>query len=314
MTPSPTPTPTTDACFYRDAEFNGSTVHVLVDAFGRMLVMEDYGVYYGIAWNDSGLTSDFESDGDHAADFNAIRTAWGYNDSITELGEATITFTDEEGNSVLLTFDSENKEFVPNVGELTNGEETIFYRTLNDGTDDINCLCNSNGLLLVADGKFFTYSNEEVSEQSDATALAALTTAAGGSDEGQLVVSSDGNYSKITFDDYSIVYNMDGDITMGLLKAWSIIHYRRFQEGPNYYLVDDDGKVIVYNSETNASFYAEVQNYDDTAWMETTINESVVQAWGRRIVEMDNDKFTVDGIEVSWLGYGFEPTPTLFEE
>ena len=142
MTPSPTPTPTTDACFYRDAQFNGSTVHVLVDAFGRMLVMDDDSTFYGVAWNDSGLTSDFESDGDHAEQFNAIRTEWGENDRITDITDEYVEFTDDSGDTVRLDYDSTEHTF-PTVNQWV---AVLTYQY--DEEAETNYLCDADGKII----------------------------------------------------------------------------------------------------------------------------------------------------------------------
>lgn len=313
MTPSPTPTPTTDACFYRDAQFNGSTVHVLVDAFGRILVMDDDGTYYGEAWNDNGLALGFESDGDHANDFNAIRTAWGENDCITDITDENVTFTDAEGNSVLLTFDSETKKFVPTVGSLiSNNVPTMFKRQLNNGTRDNWYIVDKNGKICTNDGVFFYFFGEELMYGTNASELATIIAAAGGETSVTYDISDDGECSKITLGGYSIVWEVTGAITMGTVDEWTPIHYRQYGDGEFYYLVDEDGKLIVYNTETNRGFYAYVEDYDGESWDESGIDTAVAEAWGTHPVEFNGSRFTIDGLEVSFSANKFTPNPTEF--
>lgn len=217
MTPSTTPTPTTNTCFYRDAEFKGETVQVLVDAFGRMLVQDDDGTIGGIAWNEDGVTTDFETNGDYAAQFNAIRTAFGESDVITEMNDDNVTFTDDEGNSVLLIFDDANKRFIPIVSEIENGTPNMFKRTLNVNGTDVTFVCDADGkVCYFNDGYFLLVENgDEFSPSSDGSTLNALYTAAGGSVEVTVTESSDTNMKKVANGNYFFVLNQDGYVTFG---------------------------------------------------------------------------------------------------
>lgn len=325
MTPSPTPTPSTDACYYRDAQFNGSTVHVLVDAFGRMLVMDDNGTYFGIAWNDNGLTSDFESDGDHAAEFNAIRTAWGYNECITDFTDEAITFTDEGGESVQLTFDNVEKTYVPIVSEIENGTPNMFYRTLNDGTDDITFVCDADGKICVFNDSYFlikTNENQFV-PSNNASMLNVLSSAAGGSTVITQELSTEGEFNKYTNGEYSIVTNANGDITFGELSGLPspVLYYKDcYTDTPNGRV----NGVIVCNGSGNILYIERNYVKDAIAKLGNDIwsfvDQSHVTVTGSWIkVEAQEEDgvytFNVDGVECSfdYNNHVVTPTPEEYE-
>lgn len=325
MTPSPTPTPTTNACFYRDAEFNGETVHVLVDAFGRMLVQDSETDLQGMAWNENGVTPEFETNGYYVAQFNAIRTAFGESDVITDITDNSVTFTDAEGGSVLLSFDNENKRFIPIVSEIENGTPNMFFRTVNDGNADVTFVCDADGkvcyfgagyLLLVTNG-------DEITQSSDGALLSRLYNACGGSTEITNHVSADGDYNKYTLDEFSFVTDAHGGVTFGIVGAWTIpIHYRLYHhsEVDMYYLVDDEGHFIsiaTEGSQHERGYYASEENFDPIdSWDEGNVDDDVIENWGLTRVELiDSLNFNLDGVLVQYNGMGgFNMTPTEYQE
>lgn len=181
-----------------------------------MMVMNDGGNISGVAWNDEGITDDFDNMGSMSTQFNAIRNEWDEHDCITEDTGTTVTFTTDD-EPVLLTFDTQTNNFVPVVGELTDGTPNMFTRTLNDGTSDVTIVCDADGKLCVIDGTHYIQKSaqDEFSPVNDETKLLALTTAAGGTVAVTATESSDTDMTKVTNSNYFFVFNQDGYVTFG---------------------------------------------------------------------------------------------------
>lgn len=213
-------------------EFAGNNVKVLVDAFGRMMVMNDGGNISGVAWNDEGITDDFDNMGSMSTQFNAIRNEWGEHDCITEDTGTTVTFTTDD-EPVLLTFDTQTNNFVPVVGELANRQETMWLRTIPVNDIATTVVVNDNGepvVLFDRNGytKFLkaTYDGGDlvISETNDSATLTALETYAGGLAEITVEDSSDGDFHKYIDSDndgYFFITNQDAYITMGTLNVFT---------------------------------------------------------------------------------------------
>ena len=267
IAPTPTPTPPLPAntVYYRMVTLGTSNYKALVDAFGRLMVKVDGGNITGFAWGGTEGLPEFDNQGRYSTEFLQAYQDWGFNDGIlSEEGNELIFAID--GEQYTLNYNNITNDVVPAVSAFpANGTETIFYRTLNDGNDNVVCLVNADGFLIVADNKYFTYSNEEVSTQTDATALAALTQAAGGSDEAVLVVSSDGDYSKITLDNYTIVLNMDGAVVYGGVSALPAINPLKLRvNNSTLWLTDSLGRLVVVAVPEHGSKVFNATFEDDT--------------------------------------------------
>jgi hypothetical protein len=181
-----------------------------------MMIMTDGGNISGVAWNDEGITDDFDNMGSMSTQFNAIRNEWGEHDCITEDTGTTVTFTTDD-EPVLLTFDTQTNNFVPVVSELTNGTPNMFKRTLNVNGSDVTFVCDADGkVCYFNDGHFLVVENgDEITPSSDGAVLNALYTAAGGSVAVTATESSDTDMTKITNGNYFFVFNQDGYVTFG---------------------------------------------------------------------------------------------------
>lgn len=225
-----------------------------------MLVQDDVTDVLGMAWNENGVTTDFETNGDYAAQFNAIRTAFGESDVITDLTDNTVTFTDAEGGSVLLSFDNEQKTFVPIVSEIENGTPNMFKRTINVNDSDVTFVCDADGKVcwFNNNGNFLLLINDdEITPTVDAALMNSLVAATGGSTEITNEQSSDDDYNKYTNGDYSFVTESHGGVTFGEVNEWPLPNNR-------LYAIEVDGGVLLLGTaEGKAIFlkYNGAENY-----------------------------------------------------
>lgn len=216
VTPSPTPT-TTDACYYRGIVLDGSAYRVLVDDFGRILTDDvAEGSKRAFAWNDEGFADGFSESGTYSTEFARFAADWGVDAGIVSFGEDTVTVVGDDDN-VELQYTPGSLELTPIVSQLTNGltSPTMFTRTLNDGTDDVTFVCDADGKICTWDnGSYFlTVQDDQFVHSNNASMLAVLETAAGGSTA--ITVSANGDYHKYTLDGYSFITNDEAVITFG---------------------------------------------------------------------------------------------------
>lgn len=194
-----------------------------------MLVQDDVTDVLGMAWNENGVTTDFETNGDYTEQFNAIRTAFGETDVLTDITDNTVTFTDAEGNSVLLTFDNEKKTFVPTVSSIENGTPSLFLRTIpvNDRAktvvvdrDGFPAIITRGSTDYYLDVIFESDGKVSIMEDNDIDDIPAITTWAGGISRITAENSADNKCHKyISNEGYSIVTDDDGYITLGTLNT-----------------------------------------------------------------------------------------------
>lgn len=229
-----------------------------------MMVMNDGGNISGVAWNDEGITDDFDNMGSMSTQFNAIRNEWGEHDCITEDTGTTVTFTTDD-EPVLLTFDTQTNNFVPVVGELTDGTPNMFTRTLNDGTSDVTIVCDADGKLCVIDGTHYIQKSaqDEFSLMNDDTKLLALTTAAGGTVAVTATESSDTDMTKITNGNYFFVFNQDGYVTFGEITAfhpadWLYAVPHIVDNETKYYIGNAEGKCYLFKYGVSSQVAIEV--------------------------------------------------------
>lgn len=299
IAPTPTPTPSTNACFYRDVTLGPDTYHALVDEFGRLLVKKDDSNVEGFAWNENGVADSFDNVGRFSEVFIEIRSSWGQSNVIIDHTGNTVIFRHDD-EVVTLNYSSNTGNVVPTVSQLTDGTPNMFYRTLNDGTNDIDVVCDADGKLCVIDGTdYIQKSEDEFITVNDSTKLAALSTAAGGTTAVTAEESSDTNMTKITNGNYFFVFNMDGYITFGSVN-WFVtaelegggeiipesVEYMAGtaeQEGETYYfsqvpvVVAKDGtKHIIKCTATSSKYYGlylskNAPGWDNGVWW-TAIN------------------------------------------
>lgn len=279
-----------------------------------MLIQDDDGTYFGRAWNDNGLTGDFESDGEHAQAFNQIRSAWGENNCITYFTDNTVTFTDAEGGSVLLSFDNEKKTFVPIVSEIENGTPNMFKRTINVNDNDVTFVCDADGKVcwFNNNGNFLLLINDdEITPTVDGALMNSLVAATGGSTEITNEQSADDDYNKYTNGDYSFVTDANGSITFGEVTEWvnpyplnkvtigvgqggSPVAALATNGDVLLTFLDNNVKKVLANTQSPYNYY-ELLNYSEILPVSIQ-HEMAVE----HTVENDVWYFTVQGTTCSW--------------
>lgn len=220
-----------------------------------MLVQDDVTDVLGMAWNENGVTTDFETNGDYTEQFNAIRTAFGESNVITDLTDNTVTFTDAEGNSVLLSFDNENKRFIPIVSAIENGAPNMFLRTLEDGNNYVTFVCDADGKVcwFNNNGNFLLVVNEGIITPTvNAALMNRLVVATDGSTEITNEQSADDDYNKYTNGDYSFITNAIGGVTFGELKPY--LKPNPFTNGYGMVVVDPDEMEIAFLADNNYNY------------------------------------------------------------
>ena len=224
VNPQPTPVPTTDLATFREIEWNGATVKVLCDTYGRLFTSYDSAnnVYNGVAWTDEGLDKTFDSIEGHEEAFMALLSTYGHNDAVTSEGVDNVV-VNLDGTSTEFTFTGGQCAPVPSLWQQ-GAVKTLFYRTLNDGTKDINVLCDTDGKLIVGDGAEPSYLEYQVASDQIGFRTAnrdALIAAAGGSVVADVFSDNDGNYILVSLDGYTVVADLDGIVVQGDITAWS---------------------------------------------------------------------------------------------
>ena len=218
VNPQPTPVPTTDLATFREIEWNGATVKVLCDTYGRLFTSYDSAnnVYNGVAWTDEGLDKTFDSIEGHEEAFMALLSTYGHNDAVTGEGVDNVV-VNLDGTSTEFTFTEGQCVPVPSLWQQ-GAVKTLFYRTLNDGTKDINVLCDTDGKLIVGDGAEPSYLEYTVGSDQIGFRTAnrdALIAAAGGSVVADVFSDNDGNYILVSLDGYTVVADLDGIVVQG---------------------------------------------------------------------------------------------------
>lgn len=225
VNPQPTPVPTTDLATYREIEWNGARVKALCDVYGRLFTRYDSAnnFYNGVAWTDEGLDKTFDSIEGHEEAFMTLINTYGHNDAVT--GEGV--------DNVVINLDGTSKEFTFTDGQCVpvpslwqqGAVKTLFYRTLNDGTNDINVLCDTDGKLIVGDGADPSYLEYTVASNQIGFRTAnrdALIAAAGGSVVADVFSDNDGNYILVSLDGYTVVADLDGIVVQGDITEWPV--------------------------------------------------------------------------------------------
>lgn len=225
VTPQPTPVPTTNLATYREIEWNGAPLKVLCDTYGRLFTNYDSAndVYTGLGWADAGLEETFDSIESHQEAFMSEVHRYGENPAVTRFGPDN---AEVNIDGVATEFGFENGQCVPVPSLWQQGAvKTLFYRTLNDGTNDINVLCDTDGKLVVGGGENPSYIGYNVASDQIAEHTAnrdALIAAAGGSVVADIFSDNDGNYLLVSLDDYTVVADLDGIVLQGDITEWPV--------------------------------------------------------------------------------------------
>lgn len=225
VTPQPTPVPTTNLATFREIEWNGAPLKVLCDTYGRLFTLYDSAndVYTGLGWANAGLDMTFDSIEGHQEAFMSEVHRYGENPAVTRFGPDSAEVSID---GVATEFRFENGQCIPVPSLWQQGAvKTLFYRKLNDGTNDINVLCDTDGKLVVGEGENPSYFGYNVASDQIAERTAnrdALIAAAGGSVVADIFSDNDGNYLLVSLDDYTVVADLDGIVLQGDITEWPV--------------------------------------------------------------------------------------------
>lgn len=262
VTPQPTPVPTTDLATYREIEWNGAPLKVLCDTYGRLFTNYDSAndVYTGLGWADAGLEETFDSIESHQEAFMSEVHRFGENPAVTRFGPDS---AEVNIDGVATNFRFEDGQCVPVPSLWQQGAVALFYRTLDDGTNDINVLCDTDGKLVIGDGENPTYVEYLVNSDQIALRTAnrdALIAAAGGSVVADIFSDNDGNYLLVSLDDYTVVADLDGIVLQGEITEWPVSNLVRsiqvpYSGGNVNIPVDKYGRVMVkHDADGNVNY------------------------------------------------------------
>lgn len=118
-------------------------MQVLTDTYGRILTQHDPDgdVRTAVVW----VPGDSRIDWDDASDQELVTllSKFGYNDALTiENNNVTIS---ANGETETLTWDSAAMDFTVDVDMFQNGAQNFYFRTVNDGSQDVTVLCDADG-------------------------------------------------------------------------------------------------------------------------------------------------------------------------
>lgn len=325
VTPEPTPIPTTNLATYREIEWNGAPVKVLCDVYGRLFTRYDSAenFYNGVAWTDEGLDKTFDSIEGHEEAFMGLIHKYGHNDAVTGEGVDNVVIN-LDGTSTEFKFGDGQCVPVPSLWQQGT-VKTLFYRTLNDGSKDINVLCDTDGKLVVGNGAEPSYLEYMLASDQIGFRTAnrdALITAAGGSVVADVFSDNDGNYILVSLDDYTVVADLDGIVVQGDITVWPVdgIFGREIVPGLNV-LVDYYGRIIIMtiDGQSEPEYRWQIENvqghrvapysnneqfYKDTAeFPKVKVNGTIVDN------VTGEHQFTLNGVTYDWTPSGRKINP-----
>ena len=315
VTPAPTPVPTTDQATYRNVTWNGATIKALCDVYGRLYVNQQLisgdNYFAGIAWDDNGIVSGFDSD-DEA--FMQIILTYGCNDAVTSYNEtsATVTINDES-----VVFNFTNGQLVPVTSAWQQGSTPMFfYRTVNDGSSDVTVVCDPEGKLYVSDNDYYILRVNDGFAWSTGAASQTLITNCGGKVAMDVAAGDDNLMTVISMDDYTVVFNEDGVVTVGRIEELSLKE-RNITEGAAI-LVDQLGKVV-YFSDNGAAYYyfkKEMGNWSRYEGHQTEYDETfgVHDQDISSSSDMSGMNWTYFGIQYNFANSRITPTVPAYDE
>lgn len=222
VTPAPTPVPTTDQATYRVVEWNGASVKVLCDKYGRLFVLKDTTSdnIDGVAWTAEGIDNTFDNIDQHEQAFTEIIHTYGYNDAVRSIGvdNYVIEIGGEE-----VEFRFQDGQLVPVASQWQQGATPMFfYRTLNDGTNVVTVVCDPHGKLYVIDNDGYLIKGQNGYAWSIGAAPQALVTNAGGKVTMDAYTDED-ETTIISMDGYTVVIDLDGLVTVGEILPYDAV-------------------------------------------------------------------------------------------
>mgnify|MGYP003298833204 CR=1 FL=1 len=123
-------------------------VQVLTDTYGRIFTQHDPDgdVRTAVVW----VPGDSRIDWDDASDQELVTLLgkYGYNDALT-IENNNVTINDNEETETLI-WDSAAMDFTVDVDMFVNGAQNMYFRTVNDGSQDVTVLVDADGKAIVA--------------------------------------------------------------------------------------------------------------------------------------------------------------------
>lgn len=123
-------------------------VQVLTDTYGRIFTQHDPDgdVRTAVVW----VPGDSRIDWDDASDQELVTLLgkYGYNDALT-IENNNVTINDN-GETETLIWNSAAMDFTVDVDMFQNGAQNMFFRTVNDGSQDVTVLVDADGKAIVA--------------------------------------------------------------------------------------------------------------------------------------------------------------------
>lgn len=228
--------------------WNGGTVKALCDVEGRLYVNEQdisgENYFAGIAWDDNGIVSGFDSDNEA---FMQIILTYGCNNSVLSYNETSATVTI---NSEPVVFNFTGGQLVPVTSAWQQGSTPMFfYRMISDGENEITVVCTPDGKLYVNDHDDYILRVNDGFAWSTGAASQTLITNCGGKVTMDVAAGDDNLMTVISMDDYTVVFNEDGEVTVGAISQSSISkpYWRVFNESNDKVMVDEIGLPIFIN-------------------------------------------------------------------
>ena len=116
---------------------------MLTDTYGRILTKydPDGDVRYAVVWVPGDSRIDWDDAGDH--ELVTLLSKFGYNDALT-IENRNVTIN-ANGETETLTWDGATKDFTVDVDMFQNGAQNMYFRTVNDGSQDVTVLCDADG-------------------------------------------------------------------------------------------------------------------------------------------------------------------------
>lgn len=174
----------------------------------------------GVAWTDAGIDQTFDNIDQHEQDFTEIVHTYGYNDAVRRFGvnNYVIEIGGEE-----VEFSFANGQLVPVASQWQQGATPMFYyRTLNDGTNDVTVVCDADGKLCVIENDGYLIKGQNGYAWSIGAAPQALVTNAGGKVTMTAYTDED-ETTVISMNGYTVVIDLDGLVTVGAITAYGVI-------------------------------------------------------------------------------------------
>lgn len=289
---------------------------MLCDVYGRLLVFKDTTSERmdGVAWTDAGIDNTFDNLDQHEQAFTEIIHTYGYNDGVQAIGVDNVSI-DIFGTVVDFSF--ENGQLVPVASEWQQGETPMFfYRTLNDGTNDVTVVCDPKGKLYVIENDGYLIKGQNGYAWSIGAAPQALVTNAGGKVT-MTAYSDEDETTIISMDDYTVVIDLDGLVTVGAIEELPSVLYYKNGLNNSQVLINSNRDLITYKAGdgfTDLCFAKQNGQWSDnimasSVWDASKVNVEITE--GSNYLKL----FNVDGVECSYNANSrvFYPTPVLHD-